>query len=324
MRLRVTRVLIVVVAAFLMSGCGLKYAVKEPVVSGFKYEKSAVKPAVLKIVDQRSNRVYQEKLGGLSRASIELQNMDDPIAWLSRALDQEFQARSMPVKIADDKAQGPADIVLTVKRFQIANRRVSGFSPWESYHSFRGTVTVGSTTTDLRAFFFNGKVPVWSMGEIEEPCINMPLSLLVKEIASKINRATVRSIASDANVKAMATRAGELAKKKDDNACFPLFELGGSNNAGAIRELTPFTENEDRFIRACALSALGSLGAGNQLEILKKKYATHDEIDKYMALKSIGDIGTPQAADFVSKAKSDPLYNREFAFKYCVDLYLEK
>jgi HEAT repeat protein len=103
-----------------------------------------------------------------------------------------------------------------------------------------------------------------------------------------------------------------------------LIELGGLNNPDAMKYLAPFADNDDRFVRACALSAMGTLGAQDQLEYLKKKYAQYEEIDKYMALKSIGDIGTPQAIDFVEKAKNERLYNKELGFKYCVDLYLEK
>ncbi len=318
------KVMLVAVVLFLVAGCSVKYTVKDPDVSGVRYEKSAAKPTVLKIVDQRSSTVFHDKLAGLSRVSIELENIQDPIAWLSQALEKEFAARAMPVKFADKNAQGPADIVLIVKKFQITSRRVSAYSPWESYHSFRGEVMAGGKTTEIRAYFFNGKVPMWSMREVEEPCINMPLSLIVKEIASKVNRGSLLGVEGDAGVRESATRAEELAYKKDDKACFPLFELGGSNNPAAMKTLVSFADNSDRFIRACALSAMGTLGAQNQLGLLKMKYAEYEEIDKYMALKSIGDIGTNLAMDFVKDAKADPLYDREFAFKYCVDLYLEK
>ena len=201
---------------------------------------------------------------------------------------------------------------------------MSGYSPWESYHSFRGEVTAGRKTTTIHAYFFNGKVPVWSMNEIEEPCFNMPLSLLVKEIASKINNIALHYSAGDEMIRDSSTRAAEQAKKKDDNACFPIFELGGTNNSGALKVLYSFADNDDRFIRACALSAIGTLGVKNQFDFLQKKYMQYEEIDKYMALKSIGDAGTPQAMDFIRKKTNDPLYKNEMGFKYCADLYLEQ
>ncbi len=318
------KIMTIAVAALLFAGCSVKYAVKDPDLSGVRYERGAAQPAVMKVVDQRSSKVFQENLAALSRASIKLENIDDPIAWLSRSLEKELSQRGVAVKVVDQNEQGPADVVLIVKKFQIANRRVNSWAPWESYHSFRGEVIVGDKTTEIHAYFFNGKVPMWSMKEVEETCINMPLSLVVKEIASKINKVAFRGVESDAQIRESASRAEELAKKKDDNACFPLFELGGSNNPAAMKTLVSFADYGDRFVRACALSAMGTLGAWNQVGFLKMKYAEYDEIDKYMALKSIGDIGNNLAMDFVKDAKTDPLYEREFAFKYCVDLYLEK
>lgn len=324
MRSRFPKIALMVMVAFLFAGCGIKYTIKDPVVSTMKYDKGSKKSAVLQVVDQRSNMVFHDKLAGLSRANIELENIADPIAWLSQSLEKEFAARNVPVQVVDGNVKNQADIVLTVKKFQIVSRRATGWSPWESYHSFRGELTAGGKTTVIRAYFFNGKVPVWSMKEIEEPCFNMPLSLLVKEIASKINNIALNYSAGNEMISSIGAEAAEKAKTKDDNACFPLFELGGANNSNAMTALVSFADNGDRFIRACALSAIGTLGAQKQFEFLQKKYAQYDEVDKYMALKSIGDVGTPQAMDFVRKATNDPLYEKEMAFKYCADLYLEK
>ncbi|MGC1456297.1 MAG: HEAT repeat domain-containing protein [Nitrospirota bacterium] len=269
--------------------------------------------------------VFHERLGALTHGKIELDNIADPVAWLSQALEKEFTARNIPVQVVYGNTTKSADIVLTVKKFQIVSRRTGGseYNPWETYHSFRGDVTTGRKTTDIRAYFFNGKVP-WTWKAVEEACFNMPLSLLVKEIASKINTIALHYSAGDESIRDTGARAAEQAKNKDDHACFTLFELGGSNNPGALKTLHTFAENDDRFVRACALSAIGTLGAKNQFEFLQKKYMQYDEIDKYMALKSIGDAGTPQAMEFVRKSMGDPLYANEMAFKYCADLYLEK
>ncbi len=323
-----TTAFLVAMVAFLFTGCvsNVKFTIKDPVVSNFKYDKGSEKPLVLQVIDQRSSLLFHDKIGGLDSKNIiiTLVNISDPIAWLSQSLEKEFAARNIPVQVVYGKTINPADIVLTVRKFQIVSRRMSAYSPWESYHSFRGEVTSGGKIADIRAYFFNGKVPMWSIEDVVEPCFNMPLSLLVKEIASKINHIALNYSAGDEIIRNSSARAAEQTKNKDDYACFPIFELGGSNNPAAIISLTVFADNDDRFIRACALSAIGTLGGQNQLEFLQKKYKQGDEIDKYMALKSIGDFGTPQAMDSVLKAKNDPLYDKEVAFKYLVDLYLEK
>jgi hypothetical protein len=216
--------------------------------------------------------------------------------------------------------------VLTIKKYQIISRRVSGFSPWEAYHVFRAEVTGGGQTCDIRAYFFNGKVPMISMHEVEEPCFNMPMSILVKEIASKINHCSLRYTAGDAKVSEIRGRAEKKVRSEDDDAYIPVIELGSTNNPAAMSALVTFSDAKERITRACALSAIGTLGAQNQVEFLKKKYTEYQkgEIDKFMTLKSIGDIGTPEAVDFIKKAKDDPQYGSEFGFKYVVDLYLER
>jgi len=319
------KVLLVTMAAVFFTGCAIKFSIKDPVVSNLKYDKGSKKSVVLQVIDRRSSMVFHEKLGALSHGNIELDNITDPVAWLAQALNKEFSARNIPVQVVYGNTNKPADIVLTVKKFQIVSRRTWGseYNPWETYHSFRGEVTTGRKTTDICAYFFNGKVP-WTWKEVEETCFNVPLSLLVKEIASKINTIALHYSAGDEIIRDSSARAVEQAKNKNDYACFALFELGGSNNPGALKALYTFADNDDRFVWACALSAIGTLGAKNQFEFLKKKYMQYGEIDKYMALKSIGDAGTPQALEFVRKSTDDPLYTKEMAFKYCADLYLEK
>ncbi|KAF0216303.1 MAG: hypothetical protein FD174_3757 [Geobacteraceae bacterium] len=53
-----------------------------------------------------------------------------------------------------------------------------------------------------------------------------------------------------------------------------------------------------------------------------KKFAQYDYVDRFMALKSIGDIGTPEAVDFIKKSRSDAQYQSENGFLYFVNLYL--
>ena len=102
------------------------------------------------------------------------------------------------------------------------------------------------------------------------------------------------------------------------------FSLGRTGNPTAMNALIRFSDATERITRACALSAIGTLGAEQHVDFLKKKYAQYGESDKFMVLKSICDVGTPTAIDFVRKAKEDKLYENEYGFKYCVDLYLER
>ena len=162
------------------------------------------------------------------------------------------------------------------------------------------------------------------MKEVEEPCFNTPMSVMVKEIASKINRCALHYSTSDGKISEMRVQAEKKIKAQDDDAYRPVLGLGNSNNPNAAKALVIFAAAGDRFTRACAIAGLGTLGAQDQFEFLKKKYEEYDEMDKYMALKSIGDLGTPEAISFIRKARDNPQYNSEFGFKYAVDLYLER
>ena len=85
-----------------------------------------------------------------------------------------------------------------------------------AYHSFMGELKSGNQTVPVISYFLYGKVPVWSMSEIQKPCFDMPMSILVKEIASKINRSALHYSASDVNLKEINERMEELMILKQD------------------------------------------------------------------------------------------------------------
>jgi hypothetical protein len=301
-----------------------KLTIDEPLVSNIKYDTGQKKPVVLQIVDQRTNKVFHQSLAYLSAAQIDLTNAEKPIEWFSQALEKEFAARDIPVKIADKNSTATPDLVLTIKRYQITSRLVAWLTPWETYHTFMGELAAGGKTYSVRSYFFNGKTYGGALKEIEDACFNTPMSIMVKDVASKINRYALQYSVSDEKLKEIQGRAEKKIKALDEDAYRPVLELGNSNNPGAVKALLVFAATEDRFTRACALSGIGALGAQDQVGFLKKKYAEYSGIDKMMALKSIGDLDTPEAIDFIRRAKDDPLYKSEQAFKYAVDVYLER
>jgi hypothetical protein len=324
MKLGFLKLTLVVILAGLFTGCSLKYTITDPKVSGIQYDITEKKHFVMQVVDQRSNKDFNQKTSNLKNVQLDLANVEDPIKWLSQSLEKEFAALGISLEITSKDLKSPPDLVLMVKKYQIVSRRVSGFSPWESSHSFMGELKAGDQTSSIRAYFFNGKVPVWSMAEVQEPCFETPMSIIVKEIASKINSSALHYTVSGEKVKAINNQIEEQMKSGAKNVCFSLLELGGTNNPEAMKLLIKMADTEDRFSRTCALSAIGKLGAQNEFAFLKKKYEQYREADRFMALKSIGDIGTPEATNFVEKAKHDSQYSSEDGFKNCVDLYLEK
>jgi len=329
MRAVLFRLLLITALVGLMAGCSsvtpkYTFTINEPIVSNIKYDVGQKKPVVLKIVDQRANKIFHTEMGMLAAAQVSLVNVTDPIAWFSQALEKEFTARDIPVKITNNNATATPDMVLTIKRYQVASRVVTWLAPWESYHSFLGELASGGKLYGIRSYFFNWKLYGGGLKEIEDAVYNTPMSILVKDVASKINRYALQYSASDSKIGEIQLRAQKKVKSRDNDAYRLMLELGNSNNPNAVKSLVAFAAVEDQFARACALSGIGTLGAQDQFGFLKKKYTELDGIDKVMVLKAIGDIDTSEAIDYIRRMKDDPAYNSEYGLKYAVDIYLER
>lgn len=325
-----TLVALLIGALSLLTGCGLNFTVKDPVPSTITYDSQGATPATLTIVDGRTGMDSHFLLGQIGagsamseRSIVKLSNVEDPLIFLAANLEKEMAGRQIPVKciVAKNKTDG---MTLTVHRYQIASIRATSFSPWEALHIFSGTLSSGGKKTMIKSYFYNGKVPVWSMDEILDPCFNIPMSIMVKDIASKINRAAFHLSASDQKVAALSEQINGRISAKDYTDFWKVLELGYSNNPKAVEHLKKLAQTGDEFFKACAISSIGTLGAAGELEFLKKAYTDGWYNDRYMALKAIGDLGTVESLQVLNNVKSDPRYEKEGGIKYCVDLYLQQ
>jgi hypothetical protein len=327
-----TKVVFTVAAAMLIAGCAVSYTVKEPVPSSIDYGTKDIKPLVLTVIDIRtgSDSIFVAKVLGVGGSmsdsvSITIDSMADPIGYFAQQLQRELNSRGIPVKCVVGKT-ATEGLVLLIHRYQIVNVRATGFSPWEACHIFYGTITMDKQEKTIKAYFYNGKTPMWDIKEVEEPCFTIPVSIIIKDVASKINRALFNLRAPDAKINELTAQIdAETGKdKKDpyDRPFWKVLELGYTNNPKATEPLKKYTQDSDEFFKSCALSSLGTLGADGQLEFLIQQYrAAGGYNDKYMAAKSIGDIGTPAALQVLQDMKKDKAYSSESGLKYCVDLY---
>lgn len=307
-----------------ITGCSLKYTADNPPAPGFVYQNVDRKPITMKVVDQRDSVQYMVGISGLQRIDLALENMDDPVAWLSKGLVNEFNARGVPLQLAAQDNAKPTDLTLTVRKYQLINHRASGFSAWESYNVFLGQVTMGSKSCVIPSFFFNSKIPVWSMDEIQKPCISDPMAVVVKDVASKINQCLFGYGVSNDDLQKLTTAALSTVKADSPTACFPLIDLGGTNNPAAMATLKTFAGHGDSFVHNCAVSAIGTLGAQKEFEYLVGKFETFAANDRVMPLKAIGDIGSNKAQDLLRQVQVGELYREENGVRYCTDLYLSR
>ncbi len=201
--------------------------------------------------------------------------------------------------------------------------RIAHNFPYVAYHSFAATLQAPAVDNKVMAYFLYGKTPVWTMDEVQQPCFDMPASVLVKEVAAKVNRLALHYKVSDSGVEKLNVLVQEQIKASSPDTYLAVLDLGESNNLKAMPYLVRLADNDDLIIRASAISAIGMLGPKNELNFLEKKYAQYKDIDRFMAIKSIGDAGTPEAIQFLKKAQLDPQYNEEYGFKFGTDLYIE-
>jgi len=314
--------------AGLFGACSLNYTVKDPVPSSVTYNAQKMEPTVLTIVDQRTGRdssFLLEQLGaGASMKEskvVKLNNIEDPIAYFALHLEKELNNRRIAVKCVVGK-NATDGLSLTIKRYQIANLRATGFSPWESFHIFSGLLTGNGRTTAIKSYFYNGKVPVWSMNEILEPCFETPISIIIKDVAAKINQAAFNLASTDQQVEALDKAVQSQIAGKDNQAFWKVLELGYTNNPAAVEPLKKFSQTGDEFFRACAISSIGTLKAKQEAGFLQERYHVNSFNDRYMAVKALGDLDTPEALQMISGMKKDPAYEKEGGLKYVVDLYL--
>ncbi len=207
-------------------------------------------------------------------------------------------------------------MVLEVKNYQLVSMKFTGFDPFIAHHVFYADfITNDGSSYPIPFYFFNGKVPIWSFEkEVADPCFNMPFSIMVKEIAAKMNAAVFKTEASDEKVESLITAINKDIE--DDEVFWKIIALGMTNNKKALPALKKLVEHDDRFIRGCALSAIGTLGAVDEFTFLKEHYEKFKEVDKYLAFKSIGDLaylGSQEAKDYIAQVIKLPKDDKSLA-----------
>lgn len=200
--------------------------------------------------------------------------------------------------------------------------RTSGFSPYHTFTTFSADLSTGGSARRITAYFKNSKVPVWAFSEVERPCYQIPVEVVVKEIAAKINAHVFGRVTPSETVSKLVAAIPKGPADAASEAYLKVLELGYTNNRAAVAPLVQLTNHEETLMRAAAISALGMLGAADQLPLLQKIYSDSESesLDKAMALKAIGDLDTPDARDFVSRVKRSTDYNNEL-IREVADLY---
>jgi hypothetical protein len=302
---------LVLCALLLAPGCTLTYTIQPPKASALRYEApaSAARP---ELADARSAKVFSE---GRLKVRVEFKDAGNEIAYLQKHVVEALEARGVQLNGAAPSADA---LHVKVRELGVRNHRVSSFSPMVTFTRFSADVQRGTQTVRITAYSKQTKVPVWSMNELSEPCYNRPLHIVVGEVAAKLNRYFIGARSSAAQVQSLVARsAGERGLALVQT----LQELGWSNHPDALPVLVKFASNESEEVRGAALGAIGSLGMAESLSMLQGFLVPgKSHTDRYMALKAIGDLDTPEALEVLRELDRA---GADMAMKEIIRLYLE-
>ena len=302
---------VIVIAA----GCTKTFVI-QPVPPPQNAYSSATKtePRSLAISDARGGSARPLNAGTLN---VELEGMGDEVAYLGKNIARVLNAEGIKVRY---DTSGTADLKLKVLTYRIRNLRTSGFSPYHTFTTFSADLTAGGPPRRITAYFKNSKVPMWAFREVERPCYQIPVEVIVKEIAAKLNAQVFGRVTPTETVNELAASIPSGAADAASEQYLKVLELGYTNNPAAVGPLVRLTNRDETLMRAAAISALGILGAKDQLPLLEKIYETSDNIVKSMALKSIADLDTPEANEFVRNVKQSKDYGDD-TIREVLDLY---
>ena len=194
---------------------------------------------------------------------------------------------------------------MQVKRLQIENHRASGFSPFVTFTSVRADVITERGPQRITSYVKRGKVPVVSFDEVIDPTYNAPLGIMTKEVAAKLNQQLFQQAISDEDVNALIRKIAADGGKSPD-AYLDVYQLGFGNNPRAVPELVKLSAHANEYVRLAAISSLGILKATDQHEFLARTYENTTLLwqDRAMALKAIGDLGTPASRAYLQKQQA--------------------
>ena len=288
---------------FLFQACSVKVPVNSPKASKNEFNKTN---NLTKInIEFRNNLGNNSEIGEGRLKDIFVIEHDnkkfDSYNFAKVNLQNELKARGIPMQFVDN-----SDNKLHLNNFKVLTYRSSSFSPLVTISTMQLELKKDNKTKVFNAMVKRGKVPIWSIDEVFEPCYNQPTSLLIKEISAKINKELFGYKLSDKKVDDLIKKIQKSIKNNNNPLVYlDVYELGFSNNPKGLNALIAFSNQSDEYVRLAAISGLGMIGGENEFTNLLTKY-NNSKLwqDRGMALKSIGDIGTKKTIKFLKEEKN--------------------
>ena len=219
------------------------YLLKNPQPSGLRAPVALAAGETLTLVDARQGAERDFNTGTLP-ATLQADGAAiDPPAFLATHLQAELASRGLGLKLRKDASGSP---MLKLHSFRVVNHRSNGFAPFVTLTYLAADIDTPTGTQRVAAFVRRGKVPVWSFDEVVEPTFNQPMSLAVKELASKIASRRYGYQGSDAQVEALIAK---LRGPRSPESFLDVHALGTLHNAKALA-LPARPDRRQRRVRA--------------------------------------------------------------------------
>ncbi len=297
------------VALIFMFGCSITVPMTRPTPSNFQYSVKKEAPVTVVVKDSRPE---SEKKLAKGRFDVQITGLGEGLTFVGEEVAKELKARGVNAVVGASGAAGPDTLVLDVDRFYIRHHRMTGFSPWVTFTNFRVRALFNGTRHTVTAYFHAGKVPQWSMSEIVQPTYNYPMSVVIKEIATKLNRLYFRSSPPADLVR---RKINEIGKEPNLDAILELGFLGSSDALPTLESLVKTSTSGN--VVTYALDAIGIIGDPRSFAFLRGFHEESRSKGLLFSLKAIGDLGTPEALAFVRAEPTEENAN----VKEIVDLY---
>lgn len=297
----ITQWSIIILIALSFQACVSKIPVELKEVEQSKNDYDVKGEETVKQVSLQNNLSLEDKvITGIFEEIMHLQQNEKDIenyAFVKDAMIAEFKARNLPINFIDNENNE-----IKIDKFELFTHRSSGFSPLVTFSMLKVSAVIDGKKKEFSSIVKRGKVPVWQFKEVNDPCFNEPIMIMIKEIVAKINKEYFNYKLSDNRIAQVENSILKGIENKDPLNYMNIYELGFSNNKKALDTLISYSNNSDEYLRLASISMLGLIGGESQFEYLVSKYK-NSKIwqDRALALKAIGDIKTKRAKEFIEK-----------------------
>ena len=245
----------------------------------------------------------------------------DPLAFLGESIASDLSKHGIPASAKSDSAG--ETIKLRVEIFDIRNRQTTGFSPMVTLTHLRIVATYKGKSQVVTGFAVHAKVIKRKRdNETWAYLYSDPLHLVVREAAAKLNRAFWNLSVPDAPVEQLIA---SKPKPGPSGTVARLADIACTNNQRASQYLSTLTADGNQSARRTALWGLGVLGMKSAVPFLKKAGLEGDAGNVYLAVKSLSDIGGPEASAAIAaieEVKRPEMADREIeSLDAVLDLY---